>query len=262
VHLDPAKQALIDAFVGFARRIGATVCAEGVEMVEELEILADLDVATGQGYLFARPNRPWPAVDPTASFACAERSRSALRQTQATLGRDDTEATYEAVARALAACRTLGDLDWCLDSMHRLLDVPELSVSRLVDDHGEPALLACAGPRWDEEPPYRLADYPATLRALESGEALQVLASDPTADPSESELLAHNGYGSLLLIPLIAQERPIGTLEAYARSDKPWTRRQIMLARAVAHQLAIVLSQLAAVGEAVSNDDDIELPAA
>jgi diguanylate cyclase (GGDEF)-like protein len=62
VDTDPAKAALIDSFVRFARRTGATVCAEGIETPEELKVLADLDVTYGQGFGLARPAAPWAQV--------------------------------------------------------------------------------------------------------------------------------------------------------------------------------------------------------
>src|SRR3954470_3035943 len=62
VDSDPAKAALIDSFVRFARRTGASVCAEGIETPEELKVLADLDVTYGQGFGLARPGPPWAQV--------------------------------------------------------------------------------------------------------------------------------------------------------------------------------------------------------
>jgi EAL domain-containing protein (putative c-di-GMP-specific phosphodiesterase class I) len=55
VDIDPARRALAGAMVNFASRIGATIVAEGIERPEEASVLADLGVAHGQGYLFARP---------------------------------------------------------------------------------------------------------------------------------------------------------------------------------------------------------------
>src|SRR5207244_2151384 len=42
VDSDPAKAALIDSFVRFARRTDATIVAEGIQTAEELKVLADL----------------------------------------------------------------------------------------------------------------------------------------------------------------------------------------------------------------------------
>jgi len=52
---DDAKQALVEAFVSFGRRIGAQLVAEGVERRAELETLRALGVQYGQGYLLGRP---------------------------------------------------------------------------------------------------------------------------------------------------------------------------------------------------------------
>ena len=60
IHTDLARMALVESFVRFARDVGATVCAEGIESLDELAVLADLDVEWGQGFV-ARP--PGGAVD-------------------------------------------------------------------------------------------------------------------------------------------------------------------------------------------------------
>ena len=64
VHADSAKSALIEFFVLFARRVGAAVCTEGIETLEELTTLIDLGVGYGQGYLLGRPAEPWAKVSP------------------------------------------------------------------------------------------------------------------------------------------------------------------------------------------------------
>jgi EAL domain-containing protein (putative c-di-GMP-specific phosphodiesterase class I) len=56
---DDAKQALVEAFVSFGRRIGAHLLAEGIERRADLSTLKSLGVELGQGYLLGRP-----AVDP------------------------------------------------------------------------------------------------------------------------------------------------------------------------------------------------------
>ena len=59
VSRNDAKQALIEAFVSFGRRIGAHLLAEGIERRADLAALASLGVELGQGYLLGRP-----AADP------------------------------------------------------------------------------------------------------------------------------------------------------------------------------------------------------
>jgi EAL domain-containing protein (putative c-di-GMP-specific phosphodiesterase class I) len=75
VATDDAKQALIEAYVLFARRINADLVAEGIERMNDLETLQRLGVQLGQGWLFGkpaeepeRPRLPGPtAVDDDAS---------------------------------------------------------------------------------------------------------------------------------------------------------------------------------------------------
>jgi EAL domain-containing protein (putative c-di-GMP-specific phosphodiesterase class I) len=57
ISQDDAKQALVEAFVSFARRLGSNLVAEGIEKQEDLQTLADLGVERGQGYLVGRPQR-------------------------------------------------------------------------------------------------------------------------------------------------------------------------------------------------------------
>lgn len=50
------RQAMVEAMVGFARRMGASVVAEGVETEEDLRALREAGVPLGQGYLLGRPS--------------------------------------------------------------------------------------------------------------------------------------------------------------------------------------------------------------
>ncbi len=69
-----AKQALVEAFVSFARRIDARLVAEGIETRAELGMLRSLGVAYGQGYLLGRPSpEPLPprSLEPRRERAAA-----------------------------------------------------------------------------------------------------------------------------------------------------------------------------------------------
>jgi EAL domain-containing protein (putative c-di-GMP-specific phosphodiesterase class I) len=46
--------------------LGATVIAEGIQVVEEVEVLRELGVPWGQGYFYARPVDPY-AAQPAAA---------------------------------------------------------------------------------------------------------------------------------------------------------------------------------------------------
>jgi EAL domain-containing protein (putative c-di-GMP-specific phosphodiesterase class I) len=85
---DEAKQALVEAFVSFGRRIGARLLAEGIERRADLTALTTLSVEFAQGYLLGRPG-PVPApprrldrtpgriVATPGSMAAAPRKRAA-----------------------------------------------------------------------------------------------------------------------------------------------------------------------------------------
>ena len=55
IERDPARKALAHALVHFAREIGCSIIAEGVETEAERRTLAELRVQFAQGYLFSRP---------------------------------------------------------------------------------------------------------------------------------------------------------------------------------------------------------------
>lgn len=92
---DDAKQALVEAFVSFGRRIGARLLAEGIEKRADLAALKSLGVELGQGYLLGRPS-PTPdaprrldifraeATGKAVAAAAARVSASGRRRTIAT----------------------------------------------------------------------------------------------------------------------------------------------------------------------------------
>ena len=82
---DDAKQALVEAFVSFGRRIGAKLLAEGIERRADLAMLSALGVELGQGYLIGRPSFEPQAPRPMAELrldharaAVARRVRGAV----------------------------------------------------------------------------------------------------------------------------------------------------------------------------------------
>lgn len=62
VHLLPRKQAVVRHMVNLCKELGATVVAEGVEVLDELKCVHDLGVTYAQGYLLARPAAPPPPI--------------------------------------------------------------------------------------------------------------------------------------------------------------------------------------------------------
>ena len=56
----PRGVAIVRAIVSLARAYGLDVVAEGVERIEQLEVLAELGVPNLQGYLLGRPSLSVP----------------------------------------------------------------------------------------------------------------------------------------------------------------------------------------------------------
>ncbi len=62
VHLDRTKQTVVKMVVGMCKEMHCPLVVEGVETVDERDVLLDLGCDLFQGYLFARPANPFPTV--------------------------------------------------------------------------------------------------------------------------------------------------------------------------------------------------------
>lgn len=60
---DARLRKLVSSIVRLCGDLGAQVVAEGIETAEEVLAVLDAGVRFGQGYYFARPNRPPPPID-------------------------------------------------------------------------------------------------------------------------------------------------------------------------------------------------------
>ena len=88
VHDDPHRFALLEALISFASTTRAAVCAEGVETLDDLAVLAAMDVTYAQGWALARPDAPWAVLAPAGGRRRvgrgpdrhARRARAARRQ--------------------------------------------------------------------------------------------------------------------------------------------------------------------------------------
>ena len=149
IHTDLARMALVESFVRFARDVGATVCAEGIESLDELAVLADLDVEWGQGFALARPEAPWTEVSPIAAEVCrlalAESFHSlphrepAGRRERPAPGPRQRPARRRRAARATSRARSaliaaeLGSSKVCLSAWHA-----ETGTLETLVENGEP----------------------------------------------------------------------------------------------------------------------------
>jgi diguanylate cyclase (GGDEF)-like protein len=242
IHADPARMALVESFVRFAHRVGATVCAEGIESLDDLQALANLDVPWGQGIALGKPDPPWRPVPPTAVEACRSALAGALRRSP---GDDSSRISagdrrLEHLSAHLADSHTRGDLLRALGLIAGELHADKISLSQWHQDRDLLETLVESGEQATDEF-FPLDDYPLTGRVLRGQEAAQVLVGDPAADPAEVELMLSLGFRSMLLIPVIHRGVSVGILEAHSSSDRPWTRSEINRARIIANQLGSVI---------------------
>jgi diguanylate cyclase (GGDEF)-like protein len=63
---DTRKSAMIEALVRYSWQTDSHLVAEGVETTTDLEHLRRLGVGAAQGYVIARPQPPWPMLEPDA----------------------------------------------------------------------------------------------------------------------------------------------------------------------------------------------------
>jgi diguanylate cyclase (GGDEF)-like protein len=240
-HSDPSRYALLEALVSFAGTTGAAVCGEGVEDLADLRALADLDATYAQGYALARPAVPWaplsPEVAATADVragvrvaAAAARGGAVWARALAELG-DDLAIVTDIAELATAgrrAARLLGAEDvslmWVVDGALELLS----------DNKDQP------GERWE------LADFPATVRLLDTHTPGQVVVGDPESDPDEIAELERLGYGAVLMVPVRCGVDQSALVEVYRIHPQAFTSAEVDRARVVAQQFGPVLARLAA----------------
>ncbi|MHB1539038.1 MAG: EAL domain-containing protein [Solirubrobacteraceae bacterium] len=65
IDTDSDRAALVGALISYAESVGSLLVAEGIECDAELDALLGLGVPLGQGYLFCRPEQPWPMLHAT-----------------------------------------------------------------------------------------------------------------------------------------------------------------------------------------------------
>lgn len=244
IHDDAARLALVESFVRFARRTGATVCAEGVESLEDVLALSDLDVQWGQGHALAKPAEPWAGVAPAAAEVCRRALSQALKAGLTAHGRVSAgDRGLERVSAELANVRSRRDLEAALGSIAAELHADNICLSKWHAAEGIVETLAENGPRTNETR-FVIRDFPLTGHMLRAQEAVQVLVGDPESDPDEAELLLSLGHRSLLMVPVIQRGESVGLIEAFSDAERPWTRAEINRARIISNQFASVIQAL------------------
>ncbi|MGH2968525.1 MAG: diguanylate cyclase domain-containing protein [Solirubrobacteraceae bacterium] len=241
VHTDPVKAALIESFVRYAREIDAAVCAEGIETLDDLTRLAELDVTYGQGYAIARPGPPWAPVAAQAAAACSHSYAETLGLEPPATGDQLRDRRLDVITGLLANAADEDDLTSAMPAVARQLNAEAVAVS-VLDGTGEQLVgVGRDGPLASGD--RRLADDPAIRALLECPRLFHVLKSDPAADPRLIACMHELGYPSLLMLPLRCAGETIGLIEIYRAEERPWSREELGRARIVSHQLAGALER-------------------
>jgi diguanylate cyclase (GGDEF)-like protein len=85
---------------------------------------------------------------------------------------------------------------------------------------------------------YRLAEFPATKRVLQTQEPIQIRVSNESDDPAERALLAARGQGALLMLPLICGGETIGMMEIVDRTDRAFDAADVDFCQALCNVVA------------------------
>ncbi len=241
VESEPVKAALVEAIVRYAGRVGAEVCAEGVENLDDLYVLADLDVAEAQGWVIGMPLPTFEPASEAASLTCQSSYRRTLALGSRAPGQDTT-----ALERLLADLVDCADLDRLAQMTspigeHLQCDLAEISFI----DPTRQYIQAVAPRAWmPDGAQYPLADFPQTARCLETLEIMTVDLDDPMADAAEVAWMRAEGMTTMIGIPVLAAGTVVGLLECSRKVPVPWSRLQLRHARIIATVLGPVMTTL------------------
>jgi EAL domain-containing protein (putative c-di-GMP-specific phosphodiesterase class I)/putative methionine-R-sulfoxide reductase with GAF domain len=175
IDRDPNRRALMRAVVAFAREVGTSVIAEGVETRGELEVLRDAEVHLVQGYLLARPGPPWPAVERTgpsvfslAELNAAEDEKSQDRESGIRAALDRVDNVLEACEVVVEALFRHGDLmpSLYLQRNRELRCVAQRGLWQVLD--GMPGSAGITGRTWATGRPVVVDDVRSHPDYLES----------------------------------------------------------------------------------------------
>ena len=217
------------------------MCAEGIESLDDLLALSDLDVPWGQGHALATPGEAWAGVSAAAAQVCRTALSHALQSGLTSHGRVSAgDRSLEWVSAQLANVRSPEDLETALSAIATELHADKLCLSQWHAPEGMVETLAETGLA-SGETRFLVRDFPLTGHVLRAQEAAQVLVGDPESDPGEAELLLSEGHRSLLMVPVIHRGESVGIIEAFSDADRPWTRAEINKARIISSQFASVI---------------------
>ena len=242
-NADQAKLALLEAMISFASSTGAAVCGEGVEDLDDLRALAELDATYAQGYALARPAPPWPVLAPGAAHTAAERLEMGVRVAGHRAAGTWSHSLAE-LAGHLGAIDYVSELAGAGRLVADLLGADDVSLMNVTTEPYAIVELLSAHPDNAPGESWLLEDFPATAHLVATGRTGQVVAGDPLGDPHELAELERLGIGAMLMVPLELGRGRRALMEVYRVRPQAFSRAQIERARVVALQLGAVIARL------------------
>jgi EAL domain-containing protein (putative c-di-GMP-specific phosphodiesterase class I)/putative methionine-R-sulfoxide reductase with GAF domain len=199
IDRDRNRYALVRSLVAFAREVGTSVIAEGIERMEELDVLRRAGVAFGQGFLLARPGAAWPALG-IGREAGTEVDTHSLRD-QVGLGQ-----ALRAARTAEEACSLLADRVFAEGDM-----MPSIYLQH--DDR-----LRCVAQRglWQVLDGLA-ADAGVTGRTWATGAEVELASVTRSAEYLE----AIPGVVAEICVPIVVEDRVVGALNVESLSPLP-----------------------------------------
>src|SRR6186997_1693997 len=158
------------------------------------------------------------------------------------------EVPVDALMRIIQAVETAGTLSelliLALRKLTQLFDAPRGSVVLVDEDVANGKVLAEYPQQQSQPIAVELAELPLLRRALQQRQPLQLHDIDFESKRGRTwELLRSRDFRSVLIIPLIAQDRTIGVL-ALGSTDqhRSFSTEEIALARMLSSQLAAAIT--------------------
>jgi EAL domain-containing protein (putative c-di-GMP-specific phosphodiesterase class I)/putative methionine-R-sulfoxide reductase with GAF domain len=225
IDQDPNRRALMRAVVAFAREVGTSVIAEGVETRGELDVLRDAEVHMVQGYLLARPGPPWPDIERMGPPKPRISRKGDAHQDFREVGLEQALARVENVLEACEiAAESLYRHSHLLTSLylernHELRCVAQRGLWQVLD--GMPDTAGITGRTW------------ATAKS--------VVVEDVSTDPHYR--VSVPGVVSEICVPILVNGDAVGSLNV--ESFSPLTNDALEMTESVARLLA---DRLAVIG--------------
>ncbi len=154
--------------------------------------------------------------------------------------------TSQALAAAPLQAQEIADT--VVRRLVKAMDISEVAICLLDQQQDKMHVLADLGIVDGELRPvetpevFRLADYPATVRTIETRQPVVVQASDPGADAAELAWMLAEGVKSLLMVPMVVRDNVVGSLELIEhKKEREFTATEIRLCQTLANQAAVIL---------------------